>query len=227
MRTKECKYCKEVKLISEFYNINDKQFKRSPGLYAGNKDYYCKSCRNRNSMNSHWNKDKKPCSIKDCNRPHYAKSYCRPHYSRLLRNGTTDALIGTIKGRQVKKYKRTITRQKSNGEKVVYKTFVKRSRVDYLQSQYNITVEQFEQMAKNGCQICKDVPERNLHVDHDHACCDKPSSCGKCVRGVLCNRCNNLVDKYEKGRMRLDNPALFKVERYLSKYEKKRAKLDN
>lgn len=228
MRTKECKYCKEVKLVSEFYNINDKLFKKSPGLYAGNKDYYCKSCRVRSSLNSHWNTDrKKRCSIKGCDRQHYAKSYCRPHYARFTRNGTTDALIGTIKGKQVRKYKRTITRKKANGEQVVYNTIVKRSRVAYLKATYNITIEEFDRMAKNGCQICHDVPERNLHVDHDHACCDKPSSCGKCVRGVLCNRCNMLVDKYESGKMRLDNPRLDKIEKYLSKYEKRRAKIDN
>lgn len=32
------------------------------------------------------------------------------------------------------------------------------------------------------------------HVDHDHACCPaKSKGCGKCVRGVLCFKCNVLL----------------------------------
>jgi hypothetical protein len=36
------------------------------------------------------------------------------------------------------------------------------------------------------------------HVDHDHACCLGEGSCGKCIRGLLCQRCNMVLGSYEK-----------------------------
>ena len=81
-------------------------------------------------------------------------------------------------------------------------------------------------MSKDGCQICKQESDVNFHVDHDHTCCPAQNSCGKCIRGIVCSRCNMLVDKYERGNIRKDNQRLPDIIKYLDKYKKRRAKLD-
>lgn len=45
------------------------------------------------------------------------------------------------------------------------------------------------------CAICQRAngATRKLSVDHDHACCDGPVSCGQCVRGLICRPCNDLL----------------------------------
>lgn len=44
--------------------------------------------------------------------------------------------------------------------------------------------------AQDGrCLICGKVP-RLLTVDHDHACCPDRNSCGQCIRGLICGKCN-------------------------------------
>lgn len=61
---------------------------------------------------------------------------------------------------------------------------------------FNLTKADYDQMLDNqngGCAICGKTPGQNgrrLAVDHDHACCPGQRSCGKCVRALLCSRCN-------------------------------------
>jgi len=65
---------------------------------------------------------------------------------------------------------------------------------DYdLRKKYKITLAKFEQMlaAQAGvCACCGKVAAGQWCVDHDHSCCPGIRTCGKCVRGILCNGCN-------------------------------------
>jgi len=69
-------------------------------------------------------------------------------------------------------------------------------------------------IADPTCPICKtDLMEvqrvkadrgkwrTNITVDHDHTCCPKSDSCGRCIRGIICRNCNNALGYIH------DNPA--------------------
>lgn len=72
-----------------------------------------------------------------------------------------------------------------------------------LKTLYNMTPEVYTLMLirqGGGCAICHRTPEeegRRLAVDHDHDCCPGRTSCGGCVRGILCGECNSGIGKFD------------------------------
>lgn len=99
------------------------------------------------------------------------------------------------------------------------------ARQTHQQNQHNrkmrsgLSDEQYQAMvtAQNGlCALCGGPPgQRQLHVDHDHACCPGRDSCGKCLRGLLCGRCNPLL-----GYAHDDIAILHAAITYLEKYRR-------
>jgi len=93
--------------------------------------------------------------------------------------------------KRVKKY-RTLNKEK-------YKLSARKSLRNWqLKRFFNLTIEQYialELAQKGRCAICRKTKEQNgksLAVDHDHGCCSK-HSCGKCIRGLICDNCNRTI----------------------------------
>ena len=66
----------------------------------------------------------------------------------------------------------------------------------------------------NACALCEIAFSDTVkyEIDHDHGCCDKPGSCGECVRGLLCGKCNKLMIGIDK--VRSDAVLFERVRRY-------------
>lgn len=70
-------------------------------------------------------------------------------------------------------------------------------RSSYLKSTFGITLSQYRDLlaaqggrcANKRC-VNKISSKREMPLDHDRTCCPGDKSCGKCIRGVLCNGCN-------------------------------------
>lgn len=66
---------------------------------------------------------------------------------------------------------------------------------------YKLTQTEYESMLNNQngvCAICLKKPRKNyLSVDHDHSCCPGVKTCGKCIRGLLCQSCNSFLGRVD------------------------------
>ena len=106
---------------------------------------------------------------------------------RACRTCNENKLLGLFRGNrnQCKKCESNLQmiryRKKPEYEKNYHSTIRRFKR-------HNTTKAWFDEQSKNGCEACGSFT--NLVIDHDHSCCPKSSSCGKCIRGVLCNNCN-------------------------------------
>lgn len=108
-------------------------------------------------------------------------------------------------------YERQLQWRKENPEKVLQmqkrRNRVRRNSIternSTLKRKFNITLEQYNKLLEKQdykCAICS-ISQTNVKtfaVDHDHKCCkEKGRSCGNCVRGLLCQVCNQALGMFQ------------------------------
>lgn len=89
---------------------------------------------------------------------------------------------------------------------------------------YSLTQDGFDKLlqAQGGrCAICgidSAGGQGVWHIDHDHSCCSgRKNSCGKCIRGLLCTRCNIGLGNFK------ENPDVLRLAiTYLEVYKSRR-----
>jgi hypothetical protein len=140
-------------------------------------------------------------------------SYCKPCAAQYNKE--------KIKRKKKKMYKDEISRQCRSCEiiklnkdmSVGYKCKscnAHQSFIRGIEKKYGITFEQYEKMHDsqgNACCICN--KKDKLSVDHDHSCCSGPTSCGRCIRGLICFKCNVALGMVNDDKRLLQNMILY------------------
>jgi hypothetical protein len=77
---------------------------------------------------------------------------------------------------------------------------------DFNWKRHNLPKIKFDEMLAKfdgKCYSCRINDAKN--IDHDHNCCSGYRSCGKCVRGILCNQCNTALGLLKDSKDTLRN----------------------
>lgn len=166
------------------------------------------------------------CGLKGCPRIHYAADYCNPHWRRWRRSGDPGPVeikrirvdkvcTGPECDRRAESLDLCGTHYAQHRRGVPLTPIRERNgptpiRELRLKGMYGITLAQYNTLLEQQggvCAICKatNPSGRDLCVDHDHRCCPGARSCGKCVRSLLCSRCNIGIGQF------LDDPMVMRV----------------
>lgn len=79
-----------------------------------------------------------------------------------------------------------------------------------LRIKYGISLDKLNELIYDQggkCFLCKVEFSKKWDerpaIDHDHSCCSGAKTCGKCIRKILCIRCNAWLGRFE------NNPKMF------------------
>lgn len=79
---------------------------------------------------------------------------------------------------------------------------------------YRIDIDEKLESQRYKCAVCGKEIGLSCHVDHDHSCCSGSKTCGLCVRGLLCSKCNRGLGFFND-----DTELMLKAIYYLETYK--------
>jgi hypothetical protein len=80
-----------------------------------------------------------------------------------------------------------------------------------IRNKYKLTADEYYKMIARGCDSCGS--HIGIAIDHDHSCCPKTKTCGNCIRGVLCRRCNTA-----EGIFKTNPQSIYGLIKYMEKH---------
>lgn len=87
-----------------------------------------------------------------------------------------------------------------------------KSKLYGIKYRYNLSPEEYYKFIAGGCDSCGSP--HGAAIDHDHSCCPGQITCGKCIRGVLCRRCNTV-----EGILKNNPECLYGLVAYMEKHK--------
>lgn len=148
------------------------------------------------------------CSYSTCDRVSQAKGYCSVHYYQWRRTGTVFDIV-TVEERRKPNW---CSVDGCEGRHFARGWCQDHHAAEYTRyARYGLTRESFEALLNSQgglCAICNEVPDV-VHVDHDHQCCPGLEACGRCVRGLLCRKCNLGIGGFKDDPIRLRAAAAY------------------
>lgn len=215
---KVCKDCKEFKVIDQFYR--DKYMKDG-------RQSFCKDCGLARRKRARQEHPEVYAAIKRRYRQNNPEKVAAEE-QRRRDSGRQAEAAQRLREKDPERARQYSRRYRlANPEK--WAAILRDSRV---RTQYGLAGGQGDYeaiLASQGgvCAACgRDTPfkkpssraNESFPVDHDHSCCPGEKSCGKCIRGLLCHRCNSVLAYVD------DDPGLLRA---LADYlEKARAYLE-
>lgn len=128
------------------------------------------------------------CYGPSCDRPTRTRGLCASHYSQLRRHGPDLRPLRSRRPNGSPPIRCAIPQcdgfSSNRGLCEIHGAALYR---------YSIMQEDYIELYAKGCANPACDAKTKLQVDHDHSCCPGQDSCGKCIRGMLCGRCNRLA----------------------------------